>query len=76
MLFSNIVLLVNVSLERSKDITLFHDILSTLVLDIKKRLVGGAMFISQSLSFFWRYSKVFQFLAKHDDSLLGKEWIL
>lgn len=66
----------NVSLERRKDITFVHNILSALVLDIEKRLVGGAMFISQSPSFFWWYSKVLQFLAKYDDSLLGKEWIL
>lgn len=76
MLLCHVVLLVDIPLERSKDVLFVHQPLATPSLHVDHGLVGDACFVRRGIALFGRNAKVFQFLAENDDSLLGDEGIL
>ncbi len=61
MLLRNIVLLVDIALQCSKDAPLFEKVLATITLKVKHALVGDSIHICGSLATFGRYGKILQF---------------
>lgn len=76
MLFSDVVFLVNVALQRGEDISLLHDILSASTFDVEKGLVGVSVFVGSGSGVNWGYGKVFELLSEDDDGLLAEQWVL
>lgn len=76
MLLGDIVLLVDVALQRSEDISFLHDILSASSLYVEKGWVGNALFVGGCVAAPWGYSEIFEFLSKYDNGLFAQEWIL
>lgn len=76
MLLSDIVLLMNVTLQGGEDIAFLHDTLSTPVLNLKKRLVGNAVLVGRSVAILWGDSEVLKFFSEYDNGLLVEEWVL
>lgn len=76
MLLGDIVLLVDVALQRSEDISFLHDILSAPSLYVEKGWVGDALFVGGCGAAPWGYSEIFEFLTKYDNGLFAQEWIL
>lgn len=76
MLFSDVVFLVNVALQRGEDISLLHDILSASTFDVEKGLVGVSVFVGSGGGVLWGYGKVFELLPEDDDGLLAEQRVL
>lgn len=75
-LLGDIVLLVNVALQRSEDVSFLHDILSASTFYVEKGWVGDALFVGGCVAALWGYSEIFEFLSKYDDGLFGQKWVL
>lgn len=75
-LLGDIVLLVNVALQRSEDVSFLHDILSASTFYVEKGWVGDALFVGGRIAALWGYSEIFEFLSKYDDGLFGQKWVL
>lgn len=76
MLLRNVVLLVNVPLESSEDVTLLHEVLAAVPLDGKQTLVRKSVCVCHCISTLGRDGEVLELLAQHDDRLFGQQRIL
>ena len=75
-LLSDIVLLVDIALQRGENVSFLHDILSTSTFDVEEGCVGNAVFVGGCVTALWRYSKILEFLSEHDDGLFAEKGIL
>jgi len=76
MLFSNIILLVHIPLERREYIPLFHEIVTRPALNTQQTIISNPILVSRRAAVLRRYGKIFQLFPQHDDCLLRKQWIL
>lgn len=76
MLLGHVVFLVDIALEGGEYVALFEELEPTLSFEIEETFVRYSVFIYLYVLGGRRNGKVFELLAKNDDSLLGEEWIL
>lgn len=70
MLFGDVILLVDVPLERSKDVTLMKKMVSALSLQLEERLIRDPVSVGSGLSIFRGYGEILQLLTEDDNRLL------
>lgn len=75
-LFGNVVLLVDVALQRSEDVSFLHDVLTASTFHVEEGLVGIALFIGSCVAVLWGDGEIFQFFSKYDNGLFAQEWVL
>jgi hypothetical protein len=70
MLFGDIILFVDITLESRKYVALFHEVSAALALDSYQWFVRNPIPVRRSSSTFWRDGEIFQLFSKNDDGLL------
>jgi hypothetical protein len=76
MLLSNVIFLIDVTLESSENISLLHEVFTALALDLEQGLVCNSVFVRRRLAVFGWYREIFEFFSEDNDGLLRKKGIL
>lgn len=76
MLLSDVVLLVNIALQCSENVSFFHNVVSASTFNVQEGCVGDTVFVGGCVTVPWGYSEIFEFLSKYDDGLFTEKRIL